>query len=151
VLKLFSLPLDYLVHSFPVNTGYVYVVAVFSEEASEGGRVMAIPGNCIFGENVAHNTFIIFVVRGVVIAAIVKQRRIAVSVTIAIVTIPVSVAGVVGRIGIVRRIGILRIFVGSVWVIARVPARPGTPPPWKAEVADKDDFIETAKASRAQG
>ena len=89
------MPLDKLLRSVPVNTSVVYVVAVFSEEATEGGRVMAVPRNCVFGENIAHNTFIIFVVRGAVIAAIVSPRRVAVSVTIAIVTIPVSVAGVV--------------------------------------------------------
>jgi hypothetical protein len=130
-----------------VNTGHVYIVAVFGEEAGEGGRVMAVPRDCVFGENIAYNTFIIFVVRGAVISAIVKERRVAVSVTIAIVTIPVSVAGVVGRIGIVRRIRVLRRIIGSVWVVTRVPA----PPPWKAEVADKDDFIETVGASKAQG
>jgi hypothetical protein len=65
-------PLDNLLHSFPVNTGHVYVVAVFSEEATDGGRVMAIPRNCVFGENITHNTFIIFEVRGAVISAIVK-------------------------------------------------------------------------------
>src|SRR5207248_2343571 len=117
------------------------VVAVFSEEATDGGRVMAIPRNCVFGENIAHDTFIIFVVRGGVIAAIVSPRRVAVSITIAIVTIPVSVAEV-------GRIRILRIFVGSVWVVAPVPAPRTTPPPWKAEVADKDDFIETVEATK---
>ena len=137
---------------------------------------MAVPRNLVFGENIAHSTFIvIFVVRAAVIAAVVTPRRVAISViiagrpiTIAIVTIPVSVAGVVGRIRIVGWIRILRIFVGSVWVVAPVPAPPRTPPPWKAEVADKDDFVEmpeatkpiisiksaiveTVKASKAQG
>ena len=117
MLKQLRVLLDNLLHSFPVNTGHVYVFAVFVEEATDGGRVMAIPRNGVFGENIAHNTFIIFVVRGAVIPAIVKQRRVAVSVTIAIVTIPVSVAGVVGRIRVVGRIGILqnirRVRVGS--------------------------------------
>jgi hypothetical protein len=79
-----------------------------------------------------------------------------------LVTIFVSVAGVEGRIRIIR------ISIGSVWVVAPVPAPPRTPPPWKAEVADKDDFVEmpeatkpiisikssiveTVKASKAQG
>ena len=105
---------------------------------------MAVPRDCVFGENIAHNTFIIFVVRGAVISAIVKERRVAVSV--AIVTIPVSVAAVVGWIRIVRRIRIVRIFVGSAWVVAPVPSQPGTP--WKADVPDKDDFIETAGATK---
>ena len=107
---------------------------------------MVIPRNCVFGENVAHNAFIIFEVRGAVISAIVKQRRVAVSVTITIVTIPVSVAGVIGRIGIVGRVRILRIFVRSVWVVAPVPSPPRTP--WKAEVADDDDFIEMVEATK---
>jgi hypothetical protein len=138
--------LDNLLHTFPVNTGHVYVVAVFGDEASEGGRVMAVPRDCVFGENIAYNTFIIFVVRGAVISAIVKERGVSVSVTI--ITIPVSVAGVVGRIRIVGRIGILRIFVGPVCVVAPVPSLPRTP--WKAEVPDEDDFIETVGASKAQ-
>jgi hypothetical protein len=102
---------------------------------------MAVPGNCVFGEHVAHNAFIIFIVR--VIAAIVTRRQIAVpvtiTVTIAIVTILGSVAGVVGRVRI------RRILVGSVWVVAPVPAPPKTPPRWKA---DNDDFIETVKATK---
>jgi hypothetical protein len=108
---------------------------------------MAVPRDCVFGENIAYNTFIIFVVRGAVISAIVKERGVSVSVTI--ITIPVSVAGVVGRIRIVGRIGILRIFVGPVCVVATVPCLPRTP--WKAEVPDEDDFIETVGASKAQG
>src|SRR5262249_38609449 len=43
-----------------------------------------------------------------------------------------SVARVVGWIG--RS-------VGSVW-IDRVPVPPRTPPPWRGEVADEDDFVE---------
>src|SRR5262249_54818344 len=119
------LSLDNLLRSCPVDTGDVYVVTVFSEETTEGGHVMAVPRNCVFGENIAHSTFIVIsVVRGAVIAAIVTPRRVAISViiagrpiTIAIVTIPVSVAG----------------GVGAVWV-APVPAPPRapipTPPPW---------------------
>src|SRR5215475_11527677 len=127
--------LENLLHSFPVDTGDVYVVAVFSEETTDGRRVMAVPRNCVFGGNIAHSTFIvIFVVRAAVIAVITRSR-VAVSVTVAIISIPVSVAGVVGRIRI------FRIFVGSVWVVASIPTPPGTPPPWKSEVADKDDFI----------
>ena len=128
-----------------MNTGDVYVVAVLSEEATQGGRVMAVPRNCVFGENIAHYTFIVvFEVRGAVIAGIVSPRRVTVSVVIAIaiVTIPVSAAGIVGRIRI------LRIFVGSVWVVAPVPAPPRTPP-WKAEVADKDDFIEIVEVMKS--
>src|SRR5205823_10099746 len=162
-MKQFRVLLDNLLHSFPVDTGDVYVVAVFSEETTDGGRVMAVPRNCVFGENIAHSTFVvIFVVRAAVIAAVVTPRRVAISVTIAIVTILVSVAGVEGRIRIIR------ISVGSVWVVAPVPAPPRTPPPWKAEDADKDDFfemvevmksiisikssnVETVKATKAQG
>src|SRR5229473_1102326 len=133
-MKQFRVPLDNLFHSFPVDTGDVYVVAVFSEETTDGGRVMAVPRNCVFGENIAHSTFIvIFVVRAAVIAAVVTPRQVAISVT---------VAGVVGRIRI------FRIFVGSVWAVAPVPTPPRTPPPWKAEVADKDDFIETVEAPK---
>src|SRR3954469_7481814 len=137
--------MDNLLHPFPVNTRQVYVVAVFGEEPTNGGRVMLVPRNCVFGENIAHNTFIIFVVRAAVISAIVKQRRVAVAETI--VTIPVSVAGVVGRIRIVGRIGILRILVGSVCVVAPVPSQPRTP--WKGEIANNDDFIDTVRATKA--
>src|SRR4029077_14944629 len=119
---------------------------------------MAVPGNCVFGENIAHGTFIvIFVVRAAVIGTVVTPIWVAILVTIpgrpitiAIVTILKSVAGVEGRIGIIR------ISVGSVWVVAPVPVPPGPPPPRKAEVADKDNFPETiavemVKASKAQG
>jgi hypothetical protein len=142
-----------------VDTIDVYVVTVFSEETSEGGRVMAVPRNFVFRENIAHSTLIVI---GVVV---VIQRRVHISViiagrpiTIAIVTIPVSVAGVIGWIGI---------YGGLVWVDP-VPIPPRTPPPWRGEVADKDDFVEmleamkpiisikvsvveTVKASKAQG
>src|SRR6266853_5761305 len=99
-MKHFRVLLDNLLHSFPVDTGDVYVVAVFSEETNDGGRVMAIPRNCVFGENIAHSIFIVSsVVRAAVIAAVVTPRRVAISViiagrtiTIARVTIPVSVA-----------------------------------------------------------
>ena len=123
-----------------MDTGDVYVVTVFSEQTTEGGHVMVVPRNCVFGENIAHSTFIVIFV--VVIAAVVTPRRVGISVTIAIGTIPVSVAGVVGRIRI------FRIFVGSVWVVAPVPTPPRTPLPWRAEVADKDNFIETVKATK---
>jgi hypothetical protein len=63
-------------------------------------------------------------------------------ITIAIVTILISIAGVEGGMRI------LRIPVGSVWVVAPVPVPPGTPPPWKAEVADKNDFLETVEATK---
>src|SRR4029077_3662748 len=111
---------------------------------------MVVPRNCVFGQNIAHNTFIvIFVVCAAVIAAVVTPIRVAIYVTIAgrlitiaIVTIPVSVAGVEGWIGI------LRISVGSVWVVTPVPAPPRTPPPWRGEVANKDDLIEMLEASK---
>src|SRR4051794_1750425 len=105
---------------------------------------MLVPRNCVFGEHIAHNTFIIFVVRAAVISAIVKRRRIAIAVTV---TIPVPIAGVVGRIRMVGRIGIVRILIGSVCVVAPVPSLPRTP--WKAEVADKDDLMETVRAMKA--
>src|SRR5438132_1089871 len=89
---------------------------------------MAVPSNCVFGENIAHSIFIVIsVVRAAVIAAVVTPRRVA-----------ISVAGVVGRIGI---------SVGTVWV-APVPAPPRTPPPWRGEVADKDDFVEMLEAAK---
>src|SRR4029077_12550960 len=130
-------------HSFQVDAGDVYVVAVFCEETTDGGRVMAVPRNCVFGEDITHNTFIgIFVVRAAVIAAIVHHRWISIAVTIAIVTIPGSVTGVIGRIRI------FRIFVRFVWVVAPVPTPPWTPPPSRAEVADKDNFIEMVEATK---
>src|SRR5262249_7228214 len=122
--KQFSVVLDDLLPSFPVDAGHVYIVTVFSEETTEGGHVMAVPRNCVFGENIAHGTFIVVcVLRAAIIAAIVIPRRVAISVTVAgrpisIVTIPVSVDGVVGRIGI---------SVGYVWV-APVPPVPPVPP-----------------------
>jgi hypothetical protein len=152
-------PLDNLLHSLPVDTGDVYVVTVFSEETTEVGRVMAVPRNLVFRENIAHSTLIVI---GVVV---VPQRRVDISVIIAgrpiiiaIVTIPGFVTGVIERVGII---------VGFVWVNpVRTPPR--TPPPWRGEVADKDDFVEmleamkpitsikasiveTVKASKAQG
>jgi hypothetical protein len=111
---------------------------------------MAVPSNCVFGENIAHSTFIvIFVVRAAVIATVVTPIWVVISVTIAgrpitiaIVTVLISIAGVEGRIGIIR------ISVGSVWVVAPVPVPPGTPPPRKAKVADKDDFLEMIEATK---
>src|SRR5262249_49260835 len=138
------MPLHNLLHSCPVDTGDVDVVTVFSEETTEGGHVMAVPRNCVFGENIAHSTFIVIsVVRDAIIAPVVTARRVAKSViiagrpiTIAIVTIPVTVPRVVG----------------SVWV-APVPVPPRTPaptpPPWKAEAADKDDFVEIVEAMKS--
>src|SRR5882724_4695390 len=108
--------------------------------------LLPVPRNCVFGENIAHSTFIVTsVVRGAVIVAVVTRRRVAISVivagrpitiaiAIAIAIVTVSVAGVVGRIG-------------SVWV-APVPAPPRTQPPWKAVVADKDDFLESVEATK---
>jgi hypothetical protein len=133
-----------------VDTGAVYVITVFSEETTEGSRVMAVPGNCVFGENIAHSTFIvIFVVRAAIIAAIVTPIRVAIHVaipgrpiTIAIVTILKSIARVEGRIRI------LRISVGSVWVVSPVPAPPRTPPPGRSEAAKKDDFVEMLEATK---
>ena len=76
------------------------------------------------------------------VGIVVHHRWIGIAVANAIVTIPVSVAGIVGRIRI------FRIFVGSVWVVAPVPVPPRTPPPWRAEVADKDDFLEMIEATK---
>src|SRR4051812_8549243 len=125
-----------------MNIGRFYVVAVFSEEPTERGCVMLIPRNCVFREDIAHNTFIIFVVRGAVVSAIVEQRRVVVSVTITIVAIP----GAVGWIRIVGRIRILRVIVGCLWVVVPVPAPQRTP--WKAEVANNDNFVEMMEATK---
>jgi hypothetical protein len=111
---------------------------------------MAVPRDCVFGENIAHSTLIvIFVIRAGVIAAVVTPIRVVISVTIAgrpitiaIVSILISVAGVEGGIRILRKSG------GSVWVVAPVPTPPGTPPPWRGEVADKDNFVEMLKATK---
>src|SRR5436305_13665564 len=94
--------MDNLLHSLPVVTGDVYVVTVFSEETAEGGRVMAVPRNFVFRENIAHSTLIVI---GVVV---VTQRRVDISVIIAgrpitKAIITVSVAGVIGWIGILVR------------------------------------------------
>src|SRR3954471_22517264 len=127
-----------------MNIGGVYVVAVVSEEPTERGCVMLIPRNCVFREDIAHNTFIIFVVRGAVVSAIVEQRRVAVTITI--VAIPGGVPRVVGRIGIVGRIRILGVIVGCLWVVAPVPAPQRTP--WKAKVANNDNFVEMMEATK---
>ena len=133
------MPLDNLSRSLPVVTGDVYIVTVFSEETTENGRVMAVPRNFVFGENIAHSTLVVI---GVVV---VIQRRGDISViigvgriTIAVITIPVSVARVVGWLGI---------YVGSVWVDP-VPAPPRSPPPWRGEVADKDELVEMLEAMK---
>jgi hypothetical protein len=122
-----------------VVTGDVYVVTVFSEETTKSGRIMAVPRNFVFGDNVAHGTLIVI---GIVV---VIQRRLYIPIiiagrcrNIARVTIPVSRAGVVGGIG--RH-------VGCVWVNP-VPVPPRTPPPWRSEVADKDDFVETLETMK---
>src|SRR5919204_3519771 len=116
VLKQVRLPLLNLLRSFPVNTSDVYVVTVFSEETPKAGHVMAVPSNCVFGENVAHSTFSVhFVVRAAGKDAVEIPQWVVISVTIAgrpitiaIVTILISVAGIEGRIRI------FRISVGSV-------------------------------------
>src|SRR5205814_6332105 len=108
---------------------------------------MAVPRNFVFREDIAHSTLIVIgVVRAAVIAAVGTQRRVDISViiagrpiTIAIVTISVSVAGVIGGIGI---------YVRFVWVDP-VPTPPRTPPPWRGEVADKDDFVEMLEAMKS--
>src|SRR5262249_54294688 len=88
------------------------------------------------GENIAHRNFIVIsVVRAAVIAAVVTRRRVAISVIIAgrpitIVTIPVSVAEVVGSVRV-------------------APVPPRTPPPWRGEAADKDDFVEIVEARKS--
>src|SRR4029077_1957103 len=46
------------------------------------------------------------------------------------------------------RIRIIRISVRSVWVVTPVPAPPRTPPPWRGEVADKDDLVEMLEATK---
>src|SRR5436305_13531677 len=92
--------MDNLLHSLPVVTGDVYVITVFSEETTEGGRVMAVPRNFVFREDIAHSTLIVIgVVRAAVIAAVGTQRRVDTSViiagrpiTIAIITIPIALA-----------------------------------------------------------
>src|SRR5438552_6601814 len=100
-MKQFRVPLGNLLLSLPADTGDVYVVTVFSEETTEGGRVMAVPGNFVFRENIAHSALIVI---GVVV---VPQRRGDTSVIIAgrsitkaIVIIPVPVAGAIGRVGL---------------------------------------------------
>jgi hypothetical protein len=50
----------------------------------ECGCVMAVPGNCVFGENVAHSALIVaFVVRAAVITAVITPPWVIISVTIA--------------------------------------------------------------------
>src|SRR5438552_18171428 len=99
---------------------------------TEGGRVMAVPSNCVFGQNVAHSTFIvIFVIRAAVIAAVVTPKWIAIFVTIAGRTIAIAIAIILISVaGVEGRIGIIRMSVGSVWVVAPVSVTPRTPPPW---------------------
>jgi hypothetical protein len=92
-LKQFCVPVDNVVDSSPVGTVDIYVVTVFGEQTTEAGHVMAVPRNCVFGQNVTHSSFIVV---SVLHAAAIAPRRLGIC--ISIVTIPVSVTGVVGRI-----------------------------------------------------
>jgi hypothetical protein len=135
--------LNNLLHSLPGDTVDVYVVTVFSEETDEGGRVMAVPRNFVFREDIAHRTLIVIGVvvviqRRVDISVIIAGRPITITIAIAIVTIPVSVSRVIGWIGVC--VGFVR--------VDPVRTPPRTPPPWRGEVADKDDFVEMLEAMK---
>src|SRR5437870_3687254 len=107
---------------------------------------MSVPRNFVFRENIAHSTLIVIGVVVVIqsrvdISVIIAGRSITIAITITIVTIPVSVAGVAGVVGWIGiRVGPVR--------VGPVPSPPGTPPPWRGEVADKDNFVEMLKATK---
>jgi hypothetical protein len=120
-----------------MDTIDVDVVTIFSEEMTEGGCVTAVPGNFVFRQKIAHSALVVIGVVVVIqrwggIPIIISGRR----VIVAVVVIAGHVAGVIERIGI---------SIESIWVGA-IPPR--APPPWRGEVADKDDLVEMLEAMK---